>query len=69
MPSPAGVAVDGELHARRFTDGRAVVPNLFAAGEFIGNTRVMGNAYVSGMGVGPTVTFGRLLGERLAAPS
>jgi hypothetical protein len=42
------------------------VPNLFSAGEFIGNTRVMGNAYVSGMGVGPTVTFGRLLGERLA---
>jgi len=65
MPSPAGVAVDAELHALD-TDGRAV-PNLFAAGEFIGNTRVMGNAYVSGMGVGPTVTFGRLLGERLGA--
>jgi fumarate reductase flavoprotein subunit len=65
MPSPAGVAVDADLHARD-TEGR-VVPNLFAAGEFIGNTRVMGNAYVSGMGVGPTVTFGRLLGERLAA--
>ena len=64
MPSPAGVAVDGDLHALD-TDGRTV-PNLFAAGEFIGNTRVMGNAYVSGMGVGPTVTFGRLLGERLA---
>ena len=63
MPSPAGVAVDAELHALD-TEGRAV-PNLFAAGEFIGNTRVMGNAYVSGMGVGPTVTFGRLLGERL----
>jgi len=28
---------------------------------------VMGNAYVSGMGVGPTVTLGRLLGERLGA--
>jgi fumarate reductase flavoprotein subunit len=65
MPSPAGVAVDGDLHALD-SDGRAVV-NLFAAGEFIGNTRVMGNAYVSGMGVGPTVTFGRLLGERLGA--
>lgn len=65
MPSPAGVAVDADLRARD-TDGR-VVPNLFAAGEFIGNTRVMGNAYVSGMGVGPTVTFGRLLGERLGA--
>ena len=64
MPSPAGVAVDGDLHALD-NDGRTV-PNLFAAGEFIGNTRVMGNAYVSGMGVGPTVTFGRLLGERLA---
>ena len=64
MPSPAGVAVDGDLHALD-TDGRTV-PNLFAAGEFIGNTRVMGTAYVSGMGVGPTVTFGRLLGERLA---
>jgi fumarate reductase flavoprotein subunit len=64
MPSPAGVAVDGDLHALD-TDGRTV-PNLFSAGEFIGNTRVMGNAYVSGMGVGPTVTFGRLLGERLA---
>ena len=63
MPSPAGVAVDADLHALD-TEGRAV-PNLYAAGEFIGNTRVMGNAYVSGMGVGPTVTFGRLLGERL----
>ena len=65
MPSPAGVAVDGDLHVLD-TDGRTV-PNLFAAGEFIGNTRVMGNAYVSGMGVGPTVTFGRLLGERIAS--
>ena len=65
MPSPAGVAVDADLHALD-TKGRAV-PNLYAAGEFIGNTRVMGNAYVSGMGVGPTVTFGRLLGERLGS--
>lgn len=65
MPSPAGVAVDADLHALD-TEGRAV-PNLYAAGEFIGNTRVMGNAYVSGMGVGPTVTFGRLLGERLGS--
>lgn len=65
MPSPAGVAVDADLHALD-TEGRAV-PNLYAAGEFIGNTRVMGNAYVSGMGVGPTVTFGRLLGEWLGS--
>lgn len=63
MPSPAGVAVDDTLRARD-SEGRAVA-NLFAAGEMIGNTRLMGNAYISGMGVGPTVTFGRILGERL----
>ena len=65
MPSPAGVAVDETLRALD-TDGHAVA-NLYAAGEMIGNTRLMGNAYVSGMGVGPTVTFGRILGERLGA--
>ncbi len=63
MPSPAGIAVNAALHALD-TEGR-VVPNLFGAGEIIGNTRLMGNAYISGMGVGPTVTFGRILGERL----
>jgi fumarate reductase flavoprotein subunit len=63
MPSPAGVAVDENLNALD-AEGRAVT-NLYAAGEIIGNTRLMGNAYVSGMGVGPTLTFGRLLGERL----
>jgi len=64
MPSPAGIAVDEDLRAID-TDGRTVT-NLYCAGEILGNTRLMGNAYVSGMGVGPTVTFGRLLGERLA---
>lgn len=63
MPSPAGIKVDAELRA--IDNQSRTVPNLFAAGEIIGNTRLMGHAYVSGMGVGPTLTFGRLLGERL----
>ena len=65
MPSPAGVSVDHDLRAID-TAGRTI-SNLYAAGEIIGNTRLMGNAYISGMGVGPTVTFGRLLGERLGS--
>lgn len=60
----AGLAVDGEL---RVLDGEgARIPGLFAAGEILGLGATSGNAFVGGMSVTPAMTFGRLLGQRLA---
>tara|TARA_Y100000590_G_scaffold451328_2_gene592552 strand:+ start:1842 stop:3242 length:1401 start_codon:yes stop_codon:yes gene_type:complete len=63
LPSPAGIEVDENLRA---IDTNGIpIHNLYAAGEIIGNTRIMGNCYIPGMGVGPTITFGKLLGENI----
>ena len=60
----AGLAVDGSL---RVLDGdRVAIPNLYAAGEILGLGATSGNAFVGGMSVTPAMTFGRLLGQRLA---
>ena len=59
----AGVSVDDRFRVR-LQDGRHV-PNLYAVGEMLGFATLNGNAYVSGMGVTPALTFGRLLGEAL----
>lgn len=63
--SPGGIDVDGELRVIG-TDGRPI-PNLFAAGEILGSSRITGAAYVGGMSLLPAMTFGRLLGQKLLA--
>jgi fumarate reductase flavoprotein subunit len=63
--SPGGLDVDGELRVMD-TDGQPI-PNLFAAGEVLGSSRITGAAYVGGMSLLPAITFGRLLGQKLLA--
>jgi succinate dehydrogenase/fumarate reductase flavoprotein subunit len=60
----AGVAVDDTL-AVRHRDGTRI-NGLYAIGEVIGAAATMGNAFCSGMVITPAITFGRLLGARLA---
>ena len=61
--SYAGLGVDGQLRVTR-EDG-SPIPNLYAAGEVIGNASTSGHALTNGMGVTPALTFGRLLGQRI----
>ena len=63
FPSPAGVAIDDKL--RVLDEADSPIPNLYVCGEIFGCTRPMGRGYESGTGVGPTVTTGRLLGQKL----
>ncbi|WP_375285728.1 FAD-dependent oxidoreductase [Sphingomonas sp.] len=65
ISSAVGLAVDDELRVIR-EDG-SVIANLYAAGELLGSGQTMGKAACGGMMVTPALTFGRLLGERLAA--
>ena len=59
----AGLAIDSKLRVIR-SDGTPV-PNLYAAGEVIGAGATSGNSYCSGSLVTPSITFGRLLGQRM----
>jgi len=59
----AGVAVDKDLRAIR-SDGSAI-EGLYVAGELLGAGQLMGRYYCGGMTVTPSVTFGRLLGQKL----
>jgi fumarate reductase flavoprotein subunit len=61
--SPAGVAVNGDLRVVR-SDG-SPVPNLYAAGEVLGFTRLSGRGFAGGMSLTPALSFGRLLGQKL----
>lgn len=60
----AGVDVDSELRVRR-ADG-TVIPGLYAIGEVIGAAATTGHAFCGGMLITPALSFGRLLGARLA---
>lgn len=59
-----GIAVDIDLRVQR-ADG-STIDGLFAAGEVIGAATLMGNSFCGGMSVTPALTFGRLIGQRLA---
>ena len=54
-----GVAVNHSLEVIDHTG--KVIPGLYAAGEVMGCGRLMGGGVVSGMSVGPAVTFGRIV--------
>jgi fumarate reductase flavoprotein subunit len=60
----AGLKVDDDL--RVLDRAGAPIPNLYAAGEILGLGATSGNSFVGGMSVTPAMTFGRLLGIRLA---
>ena len=62
--SLAGFKVSAGLQVMR--DEGSVIPNLYAIGEVIGAGTTSGAAYTNGMLVTPAITFGRLLGTRLA---
>jgi len=62
--SPGGLAVDADL--RVLDQGGSPIPNLYAAGEILGSVATMGNTSVGGMLVTPALSFGRILGRRLA---
>jgi succinate dehydrogenase/fumarate reductase flavoprotein subunit len=67
MISFGGVAVDGEL---RVVDERnEPIVGLHAAGEILGAAATSGNAFCGGMLVTPALSFGRILGRRLAGGS
>jgi succinate dehydrogenase/fumarate reductase flavoprotein subunit len=63
----AGVDVDADLRIRRADE--TVIDGLYGLGELLGSAAYMGNSFCSGMLVGPCISFGRELGERLAAES
>ena len=64
LVSFAGLKVSAELQVMR--DEGSVIPNLYAIGEVMGAGATSGAAYTNGMLVTPAITFGRLLGTRLA---
>jgi fumarate reductase flavoprotein subunit len=64
ISSAIGLAVDDQLRVIR-RDGTPI-RNLYAAGELLGSSQTMGKAACGGMMVTPALTFGRLLGARLA---
>ena len=67
LVSFAGLSVN--RHLQVLDNERRPVPNLYAIGEVIGAGATSGAAYTNGMLVTPAITFGRLLGARLAGLS
>ncbi|GAB1513307.1 FAD-dependent oxidoreductase [Actinophytocola sp. KF-1] len=63
LKSPAGLVVDADL---RVVGGAGPIENLYAAGEVLGGSTLSGKSFVSGMSVTPALSFGRLLGRRIA---
>lgn len=59
-----GLDIDEEFKVR--TEAGASIQGLYAIGEVIGAGATCGNSFCSGMLTTPALTFGRLLGERLA---
>ncbi|GAB3434683.1 FAD-dependent oxidoreductase [Actinophytocola sediminis] len=63
LKSPAGIVVDEHL---RVIGPAGPIENLYAAGEVLGGSTLSGRSFVSGMSVTPALSFGRLLGRRIA---
>jgi fumarate reductase flavoprotein subunit len=59
-----GIAVDGEL--RVLDTAGEPIPGLYAAGEVLGASATGGDAFCGGMAATPALSFGRILGRRLA---
>jgi len=59
-----GIAVDEDL--RVLNEEGEPIPGLYAAGEALGATATSGHDFASGMLLTPALSFGRILGRRLA---
>jgi len=60
-----GLDIDADFAVR--DEAGETIPGLYAVGEVIGAGATCGNSFCGGMLVTPALTFGRLLGTRLAA--
>lgn len=60
-----GLDIDDQFMVR--SEAGEPIPGLYAIGEVIGAGATCGNSFCSGMLTTPAMTFGRLLGTRLAA--
>ena len=58
-----GIKVNGNLQILD-ADG-AIMPGLYAAGEFLGLGATSGSSFCSGMAITPALSFGRILGRTL----
>ncbi|MBV9582555.1 MAG: FAD-binding protein [Chloroflexi bacterium] len=65
LMSREGLQVDSDLRVLN-TAGQPI-GGLYAVGEVLGVSQFMGDSFVGGMSVGPALTLGRLVGQRLAA--
>ncbi|MBM3514199.1 MAG: FAD-binding protein [Alphaproteobacteria bacterium] len=63
ITSTVGIAVNNDLQVIR-KDGSAI-KGLYAAGEIIGTSQLMGSAFCGGMNVMPAIAFGKMLGQRM----
>jgi fumarate reductase flavoprotein subunit len=59
-----GIAVDENLPV--LNEEGEPIPGLYAAGEALGATATSGHDFASGMLLTPALSFGRILGRRLA---
>ncbi|MFT6287220.1 MAG: fumarate reductase flavoprotein subunit [Alcanivorax sp.] len=60
----AGLGVNAALQV--VDESGTTIEGLYAAGEILGMAATSGDAFTGGMSVTPAMTFGRLLGQRLA---
>ncbi|MBI1761024.1 MAG: FAD-dependent oxidoreductase [Acidobacteria bacterium] len=60
-----GLTVNANLQV--LNEAGAPIPNLYAAGEILGAAALMGQSFCGGMSLTPCLSFGRILGRRLAA--
>jgi len=56
-----GISINNSLEV--IDESNRVIPGLYAIGETIGNGHLMGEGVVSGMSVGPAITFGRMVAK------
>ena len=56
-----GISINSSLEV--IDENSRVIPGLYAIGETIGNGHLMGEGVVSGMSVGPAITFGRMVAK------
>ncbi|MBM3514200.1 MAG: FAD-dependent oxidoreductase [Alphaproteobacteria bacterium] len=63
ISSTVGLAINDKLQVLR--KNKKPIPGLYAAGEIIGASLLMGQSFCGGMLVMPAITFGKMLGERV----
>ena len=64
LPKSEGLRVDAEC--RVLGQSGEPIPGLYAVGEVVGASQLMGDNTSSGMAVAPAIALGRYVGRRLA---